>query len=138
VRAMVGVVDYATSQFDRVTDARRQPASSFKPFVYLTALEQGRTPDSVRNDAPVRIGKWTPSNDNGKYMGQVTLATALSHSLNSVAAQLVMEVGPQTVIDTAHRLGVQSKLEANASLALCTSEVTLLELTDAHVPFATG
>ena len=131
VRAMVGGVDYATSQFDRVTDAHRQPASSFKPFVYLTALEQGRTPDSVRNDAPVRIGKWTPSNDNGKYMGQVTLATALSHSLNSVAAQLVMEVGPQTVIDTAHRLGVQSKLEANASLALGTSEVTLLELTDA-------
>lgn len=79
---MVGGVDYATSQFDRVTDAHRQPASSFKPFVYLTALEQGRTPDSVRNDAPVRIGKWTPSNDNGKYMGQVTLATALSHSLN--------------------------------------------------------
>lgn len=75
-----------------------------------------------------------PSNDNGKYMGQVTLATALSHSLNSVAAQLVMEVGPQTVIDTAHRLGVQSKLEANASLALGTSEVTLLELTDAYVP----
>ncbi len=95
VRAMVGGVDYAASQFDRVTDAHRQPASSFKPFVYLSALEQGRTPDSVRNDAPVRIGKWTPSNDNGKYMGPVTLATALSHSLNSVAAQLVMEVGPK-------------------------------------------
>ncbi|MBC2884189.1 penicillin-binding protein [Ochrobactrum sp. CM-21-5] len=138
VRAMVGGVDYAASQFDRVTDAHRQPASSFKPFVYLSALEQGRTPDSVRNDAPVRIGKWTPSNDNGKYMGQVTLATALSHSLNSVAAQLVMEVGPQAVIDTAHRLGVQSKLEPNASLALGTSEVTLLELTDAYVPFANG
>lgn len=138
VRAMVGGVDYAASQFDRVTDAHRQPASSFKPFVYLSALEQGWTPDSVRNDAPVRIGKWTPSNDNGKYMGPVTLATALSHSLNSVAAQLVMEVGPQTVIDTAHRLGVQSKLEPNASLALGTSEVTLLELTDAYVPFANG
>ncbi|MFC7065594.1 transglycosylase domain-containing protein [Brucella rhizosphaerae] len=138
VRALVGGYDYAASQFDRVTDARRQPASSFKPFVYLTALEQGRTPDSVRNDAPVRIGKWTPSNDNGKYMGEVTLATALSHSLNSVSAQLVMEVGPQTVIDTAHRLGVQSKLEPNASLALGTSEVSLLELTDAYVPFANG
>ncbi|WP_312471304.1 MULTISPECIES: transglycosylase domain-containing protein [Brucella] len=138
VRALVGGYDYAASQFDRVTDARRQPASSFKPFVYLTALEQGRTPDSVRNDAPVRIGKWTPSNDNGKYMGEVTLATALSHSLNSVSAQLVMEVGPQTVIDTAHRLGVQSKLEPNASLALGTSEVSLLELADAYVPFANG
>ncbi|PWL19355.1 penicillin-binding protein [Falsochrobactrum shanghaiense] len=138
VRAMVGGYDYAASQFDRVTDAHRQPASAFKPFVYLSALEQGRTPDSIRNDAPVRIGKWTPSNDSGKYMGPVTLATALSHSLNSVSAQLVMEVGPQTVIDTAHRLGVQSKLTPNASLALGTSEVTLLELTDAYVPFANG
>src|SRR5690606_20862822 len=138
VRAMVGGYDYATSQFNRATEAQRQPASAFKPFVYLSALEQGRTPDSVRNDAPVRIGKWTPSNDSGKYMGPVTLATALSHSLNSVSAQLVMEVGPQTVIDTAHRLGVHSKLTANASLALGTSEVNLLELTDAYVPFANG
>ncbi len=138
VRAMVGGVDYAASQFNHVTDAHRQPASTFKPFVYLSALEQGRTPDSIRNDAPVRIGKWTPSNDDGKYMGPVTLATALSHSLNSVAAQLVMEVGPQTVVDTAHRLGVLSKLDPNASLALGTSEVTLLELADAYVPFANG
>ncbi len=77
VRAMVGGVDYATSQFDHVTDAHRQPASTFKPFVYLSALEQGRTPDSVRNDAPVRIGNWTPGNDDGKYMGEVTLATEI-------------------------------------------------------------
>lgn len=138
VRALIGGADYAASQFDRVTDGHRQPASSFKPFVYLSSLEQGRTPDSVRNDAPVRIGKWTPANDNGKYMGEVTLATALSHSLNSISAQLVMEVGPQTVIDTAHRLGIQSALVPNASLALGTSEVTLLELTDAYVPFANG
>lgn len=138
VRAMIGGYDYANSQFDRATEARRQPGSTFKPFVYLTALEQGRTPDSVRNDAPVRIGKWTPSNYNGKYHGEVTLATALSHSLNSVAAQLVMEVGPQAVVDTAHRFGIQSELTANASLALGTSEVTLMELTDAFVPFANG
>ncbi|PYE89353.1 transglycosylase domain-containing protein [Phyllobacterium leguminum] len=138
VRAMVGGYDYANSQFDRATEAKRQPGSTFKPFVYLAALEQGRTPDSVRNDAPIKIGKWTPGNYNGKYFGQVTLATALSHSLNSVAAQLVMEVGPKTVIDTAHRLGIQSKLENNASLALGTSEVTLLELTDAFTPFSNG
>ena len=138
VRAWIGGYDYAASQFDRASDARRQPASSFKPFVYLTALEQGRTPDSVRNDAPIRIGKWTPGNDSGKYMGEVTLATALSHSLNSVSAQLVMEVGPQAVIDTAHRLGIQSNLVNNASLALGTSEVSLVELTDAYVPFANG
>ncbi|GGA88597.1 penicillin-binding protein [Brucella endophytica] len=138
VRAMVGGYDYANSQFDRATEAKRQPGSTFKPFVYLAALEQGRTPDSVRNDAPVKIGNWTPGNYNGKYFGAVTLATALSHSLNSVAAQLVMEVGPKTVIETAHRLGIQSKLENNASLALGTSEVTLLELTDAFAPFANG
>lgn len=138
VRAMIGGYDYANSQFDRASEARRQPGSTFKPFVYLTALEQGRTPDSVRNDAPVRIGKWTPSNYNGKYFGEVTLATALSHSLNSVAAQLVMEVGPQAVVDTAHRFGIQSALTTNASLALGTSEVTLMELTDAFVPFANG
>lgn len=138
VRAMIGGYDYANSQFDRSTEARRQPGSTFKPFVYLTSLEQGRTPDSIRNDAPIRIGKWTPSNYNGKYFGEVTLATALSHSLNSIAAQLVMEVGPQAVVDTAHRLGIQSALTANASLALGTSEVTLMELTDAFVPFANG
>ncbi len=138
IRAMVGGYDYAASQFNRATDARRQPASAFKPFVFLTALEQGRTPDSIRNDAPIKIGKWTPGNDSGKYMGTVTLATALSHSLNSVAAQLVMEVGPESVIDTAHRMGIQSDLVNNASLALGTSEVSLLELTDAYVPFANG
>ena len=105
VRAMVGGYDYADSQFDRASEARRQPGSAFKPFVYLAALEQGRTPDSVRNDAPIRIGKWTPDNYNGKYYGRVTLATALAKSLNSVAAQLAMEVGPDTVVETAHRHG---------------------------------
>ena len=107
VRAMVGGYDYANSQFDRASEARRQPGSAFKPFVYLAALEAGRTPDSVRNDAPVRIGKWTPDNYNGKYYGRVTLATALAKSLNSVAAQLAMEVGPDTVVETAHRLGIE-------------------------------
>ncbi|MDA4630231.1 penicillin-binding transpeptidase domain-containing protein, partial [Escherichia coli] len=136
VRALVGGYDYANSQFDRASEAKRQPGSTFKPFVYLSALEQGRTPESVRNDAPIRIGNWTPGNYNGKYFGKVTLAEALARSLNSVSAQLVMEVGPSTVVDTAHRLGIVSNLNANASLALGTSEVTLLELTDSFVPFA--
>ncbi|WP_297323230.1 transglycosylase domain-containing protein [uncultured Bartonella sp.] len=138
IRAMVGGVDYAQSQFNRATDAKRQPGSTFKPFVYLAALEAGRTPNSVRNDAPVKIGKWTPKNYGDKYMGEVTLATALSHSLNSVAAQLIMEVGPDKVIEIAHRLGIHSALSDNASIALGTSEVTLLELTGAFVPFANG
>ena len=138
VRAMVGGYDYADSQFDRASEARRQPGSAFKPFVYLAALEQGRRPDSVRNDAPIRIGKWTPDNYHGKYYGRVTLATALAKSLNSVAAQLVMEVGPDNVVETAHRLGIESDLQANISIALGTSEVTPLELTAAYVPFANG
>ncbi len=138
IRAMVGGADYADSQFDRASEARRQPGSAFKPFVFLAALEQGRTPDSVRNDAPIRIGKWTPENYNGKYYGKVTLATALAKSLNSVAAQLAMEVGPEAVVEVAHRMGIESKLQANTSIALGTSEVTPLELTAAYVPFANG
>ena len=138
VRAMVGGYDYANSQFDRASEARRQPGSAFKPFVYLAALEQGRTPDSVRNDAPIKIGKWTPENYNGKYYGKVTLATALAKSLNSVAAQLAMEVGPEAVVESAHRMGIESDLQSNVSIALGTSEVTPLELTAAYVPFANG
>jgi penicillin-binding protein 1A len=138
VRAMVGGYDYSTSQFDRASEAKRQPGSAFKPFVYMAALEAGRTPDSVRNDAPIRIGKWTPENYGGKYYGRVTLATALAKSLNSVAAQLTMEVGPAAVIEAAHRMGIQSDLQSNVSIALGTSEVTPLELTAAYVPFANG
>jgi penicillin-binding protein 1A len=138
VRAMVGGYDYSTSQFDRASEAKRQPGSAFKPFVYMAAMEAGRTPDSVRNDAPIRIGKWTPENYGGKYYGKVTLATALAKSLNSVAAQLTMEVGPAAVIEAAHRMGVQSDLQSNVSIALGTSEVTPLELTAAYVPFANG
>lgn len=138
VRAMVGGADYANSQFDRASEARRQPGSAFKPFVYLAALEAGRTPDSIRNDAPVKIGKWTPDNYKGKYLGRVTLTEALAKSLNSVSAQLVMEVGPKAVVEVAQRLGIESKLQANTSIALGTSEVTPLELTAAFVPFANG
>ncbi|TIW09092.1 MAG: penicillin-binding protein, partial [Mesorhizobium sp.] len=138
VRAMVGGYDYSTSQFDRASEARRQPGSAFKPFVYMAALEAGRTPDSVRNDAPIKIGKWTPDNYGGKYFGKVTLATALAKSLNSVAAQLTMEVGPDAVVEAAHRMGIQSDLQSNTSIALGTSEVTPLELTSAYVPFANG
>ena len=138
VKAYVGGVDYAASQYDRAGTAERQPGSTFKPFVYLAALEMGRTPDSMRNDAPVKIGKWKPENYEGKYYGQVSLTTALSKSLNSVAAQLVMETGPDAVIETASRLGIRSKLESNLALSLGTSDVTLLELTGAYSVFSNG
>lgn len=138
VRAYVGGVDYALSQYDRAGTARRQPGSTFKPFVYLASLEMGRTPDSVRNDAPIKIGKWKPENYEGKYLGPVTLTTALAKSLNSVAAQLMMETGPDAVIEVAKRLGISSPLESNLSLALGTSDVTLLELTGAYSAFSNG
>jgi penicillin-binding protein 1A len=138
VRAYVGGVDYAASQYDRAGTAHRQPGSTFKPFVYLAALELGRTPDSIRNDAPIKIGNWKPENYEGKYFGRVSLAVALSKSLNSVAAQLVMETGPDAVIEVAHRLGIRSPLESNLSIALGTSDVTLLELTGAYSAFSNG
>ncbi len=138
IRALVGGREYAESQFNRAIDAKRQPGSAFKPIVYLTALEAGRTPETVRNDRRIRIGKWTPENYKREYHGNVTLKTALSKSLNTVAAQTVMEVGPKAVVETAHRLGIRSKLNANASIALGTSEVTLLELTAAYAPFSNG
>ena len=138
VRAMVGGKDYSKSQFNRATQAQRQPGSAFKPFVYLTALESGMHPKTVRVDEPVRIGNWTPKNYNNKYRGPVTLRTALALSLNTVAARLATEVGPENVISTAHRLGVNSQLQNNASIALGTSEVTLLEMTGAYSTFANG
>lgn len=138
VRAMVGGYDYANSQFDRATEARRQPGSAFKPFVYMAAVENGMTPDTMVRDAPVRIGKWSPSNFNDKYYGDVSLSFALSRSLNSVAARLVSQVGAKSVIEAAYRMGIESDLNNNASIALGTSEVTPLELTAAYVPFANG
>jgi penicillin-binding protein 1A len=138
VRAMVGGYDYANSQFDRATEARRQPGSAFKPFVYMAALERGMSPTSTVLDAPVRIGKWSPSNFGDKYYGDVTLSFALSRSLNSVAARLVSQVGPKSVIEAAYRMGIESDLKNNASIALGTSEVTPLELTAAYLPFANG
>ncbi len=138
IRALVGGRDYATSQFNRAVKAKRQPGSSFKPFVYAAALEKGLTPDSVFNDAPIRIGNWTPENYEKKYNGEVTLRTALAKSLNTVAAQLVMYDGPDQVIKLAHRLGIQSDLQPNASIALGTSEVSLMELTASYAAFMNG
>jgi penicillin-binding protein 1A len=138
VKAMVGGKSYKRSQYNRATKAMRQPGSTFKPFVFLAAMEQGYTPDSVAIDQPIRIGNWQPGNYNQKYLGEVTLRTALALSLNSVAAQLADSVGPENVVAVAHRLGITSHLGNDASIALGTSEVTLLELTSAFTPFANG
>jgi penicillin-binding protein 1A len=138
VRAMVGGRNYAESQFNRAVAAKRQPGSAFKPFVYLTALERGLTPDTVREDKPVVLKGWKPENYSHEYHGPVTLTQALALSLNTVSVRLTLEVGPRAVAKTAYRLGIASKLEANPSLALGTSEVSLIELTCAYAPFANG
>ncbi|WP_298255881.1 transglycosylase domain-containing protein [Bradyrhizobium sp.] len=138
VRAMVGGRNYSESQYNRAVTAKRQPGSAFKPFVYLTAIESGLTPDTVRQDAPLDIKGWKPENYNHHYLGPVTLTQALAMSLNTVAVRLGLEVGPKNVVRTAHRLGISSKLEPNASIALGTSEVSMVELVGAYVPFANG
>jgi penicillin-binding protein 1A len=138
VRAMVGGRNYAESQYNRAVTARRQPGSAFKPFVYLTAVEAGLTPDTIRQDAPLEIKGWKPENYTHEYFGAVTLTQALAMSLNTVAVRLGLEVGPKNVVRTAHRLGISSKLEPNASIALGTSEVSVVELVGAYAPFANG
>ncbi|GLK76438.1 penicillin-binding protein [Methylopila jiangsuensis] len=138
VRALVGGRSYAESQFNRAVSSKRQPGSAFKPFVYLAALELGMTPDTVQVDAPLKLKGWNPENYNRRYGGPMTLTSALSHSVNTVAVRLGVEVGPLNVIRTARRVGITSDLAPNPSVALGTSEVTPLELAGAYAPFANG
>jgi penicillin-binding protein 1A len=138
VRAMVGGRSYRQSPYNRATDALRQPGSAFKPFVYLAAFEHGHAPSDLMNDAPVDIHGWKPDDYEGKYEGEITLSRAFAKSSNSVAAQLTAQVGPRAVAKVAHRLGITSHLDLNASLALGTSAVTPLELTAAYAAFANG
>jgi penicillin-binding protein 1A len=138
VRAMVGGADYEQSQYNRAITAKRQSGSAFKPIVYLTALEHGYTPDTIVNDAPFTYNGWSPQNDEHKYLGQIPLRTALAYSLNTVAARIAVDVGPQAIIDTAMRMGISSPLQAVPSIALGTQGVSLLELTQAYAPFAGG
>ncbi|BAM93087.1 penicillin-binding protein PbpC/MrcB-like protein [Bradyrhizobium oligotrophicum S58] len=138
VRAMVGGRNYADSQFNRAVTAKRQPGSAFKPFVYLTAIEQGLTPETVRQDAPLDLKGWKPENYTREYFGPVTLTQALAMSLNTVAVRVGLEVGPKNVVRTAHRLGIASRLDPNPSIALGTSEVSMIELVGAYAPFSNG
>jgi penicillin-binding protein 1A len=138
VRAMVGGRDYDQSQFNRATQAQRQPGSAFKPFVYLAGLEAGLRPSDEFVDAPMRIGNWQPRDYTGHYQGAMTLADGLAHSVNTIAVQVAQRAGLGNVIAVAHRLGVLSPLTPELSLALGTNEVNLLELVSAYVPFANG
>lgn len=136
ILAMVGGRDYNESQFNRATQAKRQPGSLFKVFVYLTAFQKGLDPQVTAVDRPVQIGNWEPENYGGRFRGVVTLRTAFANSINSVAVQLADAVGIRAVIDTARKLGVQSELPAVPSLALGAGEVTLLEMTRAFAAIA--
>lgn len=138
IRAYVGGARYADSQFDRVTMARRQAGSAFKPFVYLTAMEQGRTPATAVVDEPLRIGNWEPRNYTGKFLGAMDLQTALAQSINTVAARLANEVGTANVAATARRLGIMSKIQLDPSMALGAVEVNPLEMAQAYAPFSNG
>jgi len=136
VLAMVGGTDYRGSQFNRATQALRQPGSAFKAFVFLTAFENGYVPGNIFTDSPIRIGNWSPGNYQDRYYGKVSLRDAFARSMNSVAVQLSERVGRSKVIDTAHRLGITEPLDGTPAIALGVSETTLLEMTGAYATFA--
>ena len=136
IRSIVGGRDYTISNFNRAYQARRQPGSSFKPFVFLAALEHGLTPDDIRDDAPYENRGWSPENYDGNYLGPITLREALAKSINTVAVRVADEVGRRRIIGVAQRLGIESPLEPNRSLPLGTSEVTVYEMTRAFAAFA--
>ncbi len=138
IRAMVGGRDYAASQFNRATQALRQPGSAFKPFIYLTAVESGMRPDDTVVDAPITVDGWSPDNFDHRTRGPVTLAEAVADSLNTVAVRISEQVGRAKVLATARRLGLDIPAAAPPSVALGTSETALLPLTGAYAPFANG
>lgn len=136
VLALVGGRDYLASKFNRAAQAKRQPGSSFKTFSYAAALEDGFTPATVRIDQPTTIGNWTPENYTRRFRGPMTIREALKHSINTIAAQVTAEVGPSRVVSLANRFGVESELRPEYSLALGSSETTLIEMTRAYSVFA--
>jgi penicillin-binding protein 1A len=138
IRALVGGRSYADSQFNRAVKAHRQPGSAFKMFVYLTAMEQGLTPDTTGYDLPLSVKGWSPKNDNGHYQGAMPLRQALATSINTVAVRLYLDLPKRRVIETARRLGITSDLHDAPALALGASEVSLMELTQAYAVLANG
>lgn len=132
IRALVGGRSYAESQFNRAVKSRRQPGSAFKPFVYLAAIESGVTPETIGYDLPLSIKGWSPRNDNGRFLGAITLRQALASSINTVAVRLHLDLPKGRVVEVARRLGITSELRDQPALALGASEVTLLELTSGY------
>ena len=146
LRAVVGGRDYGASQFNRATDAQRQPGSSFKPFVYLTAIMTGKfKPSTIVVDSPVCIGTWCVHNFGNSYRGALPLQSALAHSLNTIAVKLSIAIGngsPKAgrarIIDTAHRMGLTTPLNDTVSLPVGADEVTVIDMASAYAAFANG
>ncbi len=138
IRAMVGGRNYADSQFNRAVQAQRQPGSSFKPIMYLAAVESGIGPEQVFDDHPINIGGWSPENFDQKYRGRMTLREAVAESINTVAVQVAQTIGVPKILNVARRLGLTTQLTPNLSIALGTGEVTLIELTSAYAALANG
>ena len=138
LRAMVGGRDYGRSQFNRATQALRQPGSAFKPIVYLAGLEAGLSPRSLLVDEPVDIDGWKPRNFDKQYHGTMSLQDALSASVNTIAVKVAQHAGWGNVVKTARRLGMTDDLQPNPSIALGTGEVSLLSITGAYATFANG
>jgi penicillin-binding protein 1A len=139
VRAMAGGRDYRSSPYNRAVTARRQPGSAFKPFVWLAALQKGVRPDDTILDGPIRLGNWSPANFEHRYLGNISVEQGLADSVNTVAVRLLIAAGgPAAVAEVAQRLGITSKLGANDSLALGTSDVGLLQMAGAYATFFNG
>ena len=138
VRTMIGGETYVPNGFNRAVQARRQAGSSWKPFVYLTAMEAGLTPDSQAVDQPIVLAGWSPRNHTDGYLGPITLETALAESVNTVAAQVADQVGRDKVAATARRLGISTPINTDPAMALGTSQVTPLEMTAAYGAFGNG
>jgi penicillin-binding protein 1A len=136
VQAMVGGRDYAKSAFNRATDARRQPGSAFKAFVYLAAAEQGLRPDESVADTPIQLATWRPRNFDNKVFGEISIRDAFARSVNTAAVRVAQRAGVDSIVREARALGIASPIQRNLSIALGTSEVSLLELTGAYAAFA--
>ena len=137
IKAMVGGKDFEESKFNRATQAYRQPGSAFKPFIYLTALDNGFTPSNIIEDSPVTFENgWSPENYEKEFRGPVTLEEAFELSINIIGVKLLEQVGVNKVINYAHKAGIKSELRPDLSLALGTSEITPLEITSAYATIA--
>jgi len=138
LKAIVGGHDYEKSQFNRATDAMRQPGSAFKPFVYMAALRNGYSPRTVVYDKPVSIGNWSPKNYSHKYRGRTNLTQALARSFNTVPVHIMLDIGRKKIIETTKLAGLQSEIKSVPSLPLGTNEVTVMDITTGYATFANG